>query len=129
MQGSRPRRLRFVVGSVLLVGAPLMTGCPEDEPPIVNTPPLPPNPVGTEPPQTPTMEGVGVPLPTPNTVATPEPPVPPTVNTYVQPEVVDEAVEEMIQANPSLLDPAADAPPTRVIRANPGPAEREPIGQ
>jgi hypothetical protein len=121
MQGSKPRRLRFVVGSVLLVSAPMMPGCSEVEPPMVNTRPLPPNPVGTEepPPEPPTMEGVGVPLPTPNTVAHP----PPTPNTVAQPEDPTEGVGEAggeVRANPV---------PEPVIRANPGPAERDPIGQ
>lgn len=117
MQGSRPRRLRFVVGSVLLVGAPLIAGCPEDEPPIVNTPPLPPNPFGTEepPPQTPTMEGVGVPLPTPDAPPTLNTVPMPTPNTVAQPEPMPMAVEEV--EPPPREEPRRFAP-------NPGPSER-----
>lgn len=139
MQGSKPRRLRFVVGSVLLVSAPMMPGCPDAEPLMVNTRPLPPNPVGTEePPEPPTMEGVGVPLPTPNTVAHP----PPTPNT-VAPEVIPEPEVDPSQlgVNPSpgaregleatvgeaRANPVPPPPPPPVIRSNPGPAEREPV--
>jgi len=142
MLGSRPRRLRFVVGSVLLVGVPSVSGCQEVEPPTINTRPLPPNPVGTveSPPQPPTMEGVGVPLPTPNTVAHP----PPTPNTVALPEVIPEPEVDPSQlgVNPSpgaregLEATIGEAranpvppppPPPPVIRSNPGPAEREPV--
>lgn len=119
MQGSKPRRLRFVVGSVLLVSAPMMPGCSEVEPPMVNTRPLPPNPFGTEepPPQTPTMEGVGVPLPTPDDDAPPTlNTVPmPTPNTVAQPEPTPMAVEEV--EPPPREEPRRFAP-------NPGPSER-----
>jgi protein TonB len=100
----------------LLVGAPLITGCPEDEPPIVNTPPLPPNPFGTEepPPQTPTMEGVGVPLPTPDDDAPPTlNTVPmPTPNTVAQPEAIPEP-------------PPPPTPEPERIRTNVAPGSQE----
>ncbi|MCB9600033.1 MAG: hypothetical protein H6721_00360 [Sandaracinus sp.] len=62
MLGSKPKRLRFVVGSALLVSAPLVVGCEDAEPPNVNTAYIepPPNPVGEQPA---TVEGAGVPLP------------------------------------------------------------------
>ncbi|MCU0672099.1 MAG: hypothetical protein MUE69_04830 [Myxococcota bacterium] len=139
MHGSKPKRLRFVVGSVLLVGAPLASGC-SDEAPMVNTPPpLMTNPIGTESPPTMT-EGVGVPLPTPITAAHP----PPTPNTVAPHEVTPEPQVDPSQlgVNPSpgalegLEDTIGEAranpvpppppPPPPVIRSNPGPAEREP---
>jgi hypothetical protein len=133
MQGSKPKRLRFVVGTVLLVGAPLMTGCSE-EPPMVNAPPLPPTP----PPQSPTLEGVGVPLPTSNPVAEPMP----TPNTVAQPEATPEPPfvdPTQLGANPgpaaqegigeAIGELRANPAPERIIRANPGPAEREPVAE
>lgn len=83
----KPKSMRFVVGSALLVGAPWITGCPEGLGPTsnpVHVEPPPPNPVAVEP------TGVGVPLPTTtadtmtpmptaNPVAHPEPPTNPAV--------------------------------------------------
>jgi hypothetical protein len=85
------------------------------------------------------MEGVGVPLPTPNTVAHPMP----TPNTVAQPEATPEAVVDPVQptANPAPaeLEGIGDAvgevganpvpSPPRILRSNPGPAPREPVDE
>lgn len=113
MQGSKPRHLRFVVGSALLVGAPLAFGCSDG---LTTS-----NPVFVEPtdnvspelePTTPTMEGVGVPLPSPNTVAHPMP----DPNTVTQ-----EAPTPNTVAPP---EPPPEEQPRR-FAPNPGPSERE----
>ena len=108
MQGSKPRRLRFVVGSALLVGAPLAFGCDDGIPtsnpvyvePTHNVPP---------PLTTPTMDGMGVPLPSPNTVPQPIP-------------IPDIVAAEEPTTNTVAPDPPAHE--SRRFAPNPGPSER-----
>lgn len=121
MLGSKPKRLRFVVSSALLVSAPIVVGCEDAvEPPNVNTAYIepPPNPVGEQPP---TMEGVGVPLP-----VTEEVPDPPTNPAHVEPspELVEElggatAIEGRANPVPENAPPPKLEEPPRMMFVNP----------
>lgn len=110
MQGSKP--LRFVVGSALLLGAPLLVGCEEAvESPNVNT---------TAPP-TVAPEGEGVPLP-----STEEP----------SEDLADSELLERPHVNVGPDEPPPDEPPPEErppeeppspMRTNSGPFRRAPV--
>ena len=103
--------LHFVVGSALLVGAPLSVGCEKVEPPNVNTvAPVEHPPVEAPP------EGVGVPLP--------------RSSMENQPEEPSEVVEgPRVNPGPEEAPPAEPPPeePPSPMRTNSGPFRRAPV--